>query len=370
MIETFSLNNSADWNSITGKPSTFPSDWNTTINKPTTFPSDWNTMINTPTAFPPLPHTHHLADIVDLNTLTVNWSQVVGTPSTFPSDWNTMINKPAGTLGDVLVNNGTDWQANNIIEYYPLSWFKTNQTLVLPKNKIVALQGTTFHKITDGVSQLGQLQWRNGGINLNGQSISVGGELYYRYDSSVNNYLASNVKKQSISTTVQTLPIDANILRGQYIILKQPSTINYVGINIVSASGAFSSQFIFLIYSIDFRTQTTTLLTYSSPITVTTAGYYKNTTPFNLDLTPGVYIIAYANVMSSGSGTIQAIYTENTEFQQHRLLSDPFSMYLQTNHAIVVTPITLASPPTTPGLVSVTASQYSPLIYYWFNPVN
>jgi hypothetical protein len=356
MIETFSLNNSVDWNSITGKP--------------TTFPSDWNTMINTPTAFPPLPHTHHLADIVDLNTLTVNWSQVVGTPSTFPSDWNTMINKPAGTLGDVLVNNGTDWQANNIIEYYPLSWFKTNQTLVLPKNKIVALQGTTFHKMADGVSQLGQLQWRNSGINLNGQSISIGGELYYRYDSSVNNYLASNAKKQSIITSVQTFPIDANILRGQYIILKQPSTINYVGINIVSVSGAFSSQFIFLIYSVDFGTQSTTLLTHSSPITVTTAGYYRNTTPFNLDLEPSVYMIAYANVMSSGSGTIQAIYTENTEFQQHRLNSESFPQYLQTNTAVVFPSVILTSPPTTAGLSGVVNSQTSTLMYYWFNPIN
>jgi hypothetical protein len=270
----------------------------------------------------------------------------------------------------VFVHNGTKWQAGNVIEYYPLSWFKSNQTLIPPKNKILVLQGTTFHKITDGVSQLGQLQWRNNGINLNGQHISVGGELYYRYDTSTNNYLASNVKKQSIITSVLTYPIDANILLGQYIILKQPSTINYVGINIVSVSGPFSSQFIFLIYSVDFKTQTATLLTYSSPITVTTAGYYKNTTPFNLDLAPGVYIIAYANIKSSGNGAIQAVYTENTEFQRHRLLTEPFPQYLQSDMATFALHNTLTSPPTTTGLTGITDSQISILMYYWFNPIN
>lgn len=315
MIDIFSPNKPADWNSITGKPSSFP----------------------------PSPHTHLLNDIT---------------------------NFPSGTFGDVFIHNGTNWQAGNVIEYYPLSWFISNQTLIPPKNKILVLQGTTFHKITDGVSQLGQLQWRNNGIILNDQHISIGGELYYRYDTSVNNYLASNIKKQSISTAVQTHTIDTNALRGQYIILKQPSTINYVGINIVSVSGSFSSQFIFLIYSVDFITQTATRLTYSSPITVTTAGYYKNTTPFNLDLAPGVYIIAYACVISSGSGTIQAVYAENTEFQRHRLLTEPFPQYLQTNAATFTTPINLTSPPTTTGLLGVTNSQVSTLIYYWFNPIN
>lgn len=329
MIDIFSPNKPADWNSITGKP--------------TTFPSDWSIITGIPSAFPPLPHTHLLADITDF---------------------------PTGTNGDVLIHNGTNWQAGNVIEYYPLSWFKSNQTLIPPKNKILVLQGTTFHKITDGVSQLGQLQWRNNGINLNGQHISVGGELYYRYDTSNNNYLASNVKKQSISTAVQTRTIVTNELRGQYIILKQPSTINYVGINIVSVSGSFSAQFVFLIYSVDFRTQTTTRLAYSSPITVTTAGYYNNTTPFNLDLEPGVYMIAYACVISSGNGNIQAVYAENTEFQQHRLLTEPFPQYLQSNMATLASPITLTSPPTTTGLVGVTNSQTSILMYYWFNPIN
>lgn len=315
MIDIFTPNKPADWNSITGKPSTFP----------------------------PSPHNHLLANITDF---------------------------PTGTDGNVLIHNGTNWQAGNVIEYYPLSWFKSNQTLIPPKNKILVLQGTTFHKITDGVSQLGQLQWGNNGINLNGQHISVGGELYYRYDTSTNNYLASNVKKQSISTAVQTLLITTNQLRGQYIILKQPSTINYVGINIVSATGTFSAQFVFLIYSVDFGTQTATRLTYSNPITVTTAGYYKNTTPFNLDLAPGVYIIAYACVVSSGSGTIRAVYTENTEFQQHRLLTEPFPQYLQSSFAIIGNSITLTSPPTTIGLAGVINGQVSTLMYYWFNPIN
>ena len=410
-----------DWTNVLNKPLTFPSDWSIITNIPSSFPPsphnhqlnditdlnalilDWSQISNKPSTFPPSPHNHTLSDIINLNTLTLDWNNITNKPSTFPSDWTTTINKPStfpsdwsqisnipssfppsththllndiidfpsGTLGDVFIHNGTKWQAENIIEYYPLSWFKSNQTLIPPKNKILVLQGTTFHKITDGVSQLGQLQWRNNGINLNGQHISIGGELYYRYDTSTNNYLASNVKKQSIITGVQTINIDTNALRGQYIILKQPSTINYVGINIVSVSNPFSSQFIFLIYSINFETQTATRLAYSSPITVTTTGYYKNTTPFNLDLAPGVYMIAYANVISSGTGTIQAVYTENTEFQLHRLLTEPYPQYLQTNIATLVTPITLTSPPTTTGLGGVSNSQISALMYYWFNPIN
>jgi len=304
---------------------------------------DWNDITNKPTTFPPSPHTHSINDIFDF---------------------------PPGNVGDVFIHNGVKWNAENIVEYYSLSLFKASQNIVFPKNKILCLQGSTFYKITDGVTQLGQLPWRNNGININGQNINVNGELYYRYDSVTNNYLASNIKKQSITTSVQTINLDANALRGQYIILKQPSTLNYVGINVTSVFGSFSANLVFLVYSVNFATQTATRIAFSNPIAISSVGQHRNLIPFNLDLPPNVYLIAYASQIISGNAVIQAIYTENTEFQQHRLLTEPFPQYLQTNLASFASPVNLSSPPTTINLVGVTNAQTTPLMFYWFNPIN
>jgi hypothetical protein len=290
------------------------------------------------------PHFHNLSDISDF---------------------------PVGNNGDIFVHNGTQWGAGDLVMYRTLSWFKSNQTSIMPKNRIICLQGTTFYKITDGVSQLKDIQWANGGININGQNISINGENYYRYDSSLSNYMASNARKQSSMTSVQTTSLDSNALRGQFIILKQPSTLNHIGINITTASG-LNAKVIFLIYSVNFNSNTATLITSSSstPTNINAVGFYRNTNPFNLDLIPGVYMIAYANIITSGSGTVRAIYTENTEFQLHRLNSDSFPQYLQTSYAAFVTSISLSSPPSTVNLSGVTNSQLSNLIFYWFNPIN
>lgn len=49
---------SSSWNTLTDKPSTFPSTWTTVSGKPSTFPSTWDTVASKPSTFPPDAHTH------------------------------------------------------------------------------------------------------------------------------------------------------------------------------------------------------------------------------------------------------------------------------------------------------------------------
>jgi hypothetical protein len=63
----------ADWDSITGKPATFPSDWTTTANIPTAFDPTphrhpWTDLDNVPASFPPSAHTHPADQITGLLT--------------------------------------------------------------------------------------------------------------------------------------------------------------------------------------------------------------------------------------------------------------------------------------------------------------
>ncbi|MGM7422783.1 hypothetical protein [Cellulosimicrobium sp. CpK407] len=52
-----------DWDTIQGKPATFPSTWGSVSGKPTSFPSTWGTVSGKPTSFPPSAHTHTAASI-------------------------------------------------------------------------------------------------------------------------------------------------------------------------------------------------------------------------------------------------------------------------------------------------------------------
>ncbi|AWY07590.1 minor tail protein [Streptomyces phage Yosif] len=70
-----------DWNTIAGKPGTFPAeththDYNTLTNKPTSFPAsahshDWASITGKPSTFAPASHSH-------------SWSSITSKPSTFP----------------------------------------------------------------------------------------------------------------------------------------------------------------------------------------------------------------------------------------------------------------------------------------------
>lgn len=64
------------WESVSGKPSAFPSTWNDVSEKPDLFPSDWGKISNRPTLF---------------NT---SWELIQDKPETFPTNWASISNKP------------------------------------------------------------------------------------------------------------------------------------------------------------------------------------------------------------------------------------------------------------------------------------
>lgn len=63
---------SIPWDSVTGKPTEFPTNWSLVAGKPATFPSDWDTMVNKPATFPPANHTHPVAQISDATAIGQN----------------------------------------------------------------------------------------------------------------------------------------------------------------------------------------------------------------------------------------------------------------------------------------------------------
>lgn len=65
------------WDTITGKPETFPGSWDTITGKPETFPSSWNTITGKPESFP------------------TSWEEITGKPDSFPVSWESITDKPA-----------------------------------------------------------------------------------------------------------------------------------------------------------------------------------------------------------------------------------------------------------------------------------
>jgi hypothetical protein len=257
MIDIFSPNNSADWNSITGKP--------------TTFPSDWSIITGIPSAFPPSSHTHLLADITDF---------------------------PTGTNGDVFIHNGTNWQANDVIVTRNIAWFQTNATNVLRKNTIVYLQeDTNCYKVGDGVTTLKNLRWqinRNyGDVSISGYNGVFGKNTSTGKDITHSIFGQSYVNSGNISTT--------NELRGSFGFLPEPITIEQLGINIPAHTATGGSVKVELaIYQPNFSTRQNTLIakTNLSSIVVGMNFFPLQTV---VTLPSGVYLFTFRYVIPSGS---------------------------------------------------------------------
>ena len=93
------------WDSVTGKPTVFPSDWSIISNiptefpttwlrvsdRPSVFPSDWSIISSKPTAFPT---TWNLVTDTP-ETFPCSWLELQDKPATYPSDWDTTADKPA-----------------------------------------------------------------------------------------------------------------------------------------------------------------------------------------------------------------------------------------------------------------------------------
>lgn len=83
------------WNSISGKPNSFPTAWSSVTDKPSSFPpsahnQSWTTITDKPTIFP------------------TNWGNVDGKPSTFPPDSHThpYLSTSGGTVNGNLTVTG------------------------------------------------------------------------------------------------------------------------------------------------------------------------------------------------------------------------------------------------------------------------
>lgn len=70
-----------EWNSIEGKPETFPTTWNEVSDKPDLFPTSWDEVQGKPNTFP------------------TSWEQVAGRPENFASTWSDIEDKPFETIG-------------------------------------------------------------------------------------------------------------------------------------------------------------------------------------------------------------------------------------------------------------------------------
>lgn len=78
------------WETITGKPDTFPSTWDNVSNKPETFPSAWDSVSGKPEKFD-----SSWDKVSDKpTTFPTKWSEVQDKPDTFASTWDSISNKP------------------------------------------------------------------------------------------------------------------------------------------------------------------------------------------------------------------------------------------------------------------------------------
>ena len=92
------------WESIIGKPTSFPSSWDAIAGKPTNFPVSWESVSGQPSAFPstwdgvsdkPDVFPSDWAKISNRPTLfNTSWGLIEDKPETFPTNWDSISNKP------------------------------------------------------------------------------------------------------------------------------------------------------------------------------------------------------------------------------------------------------------------------------------
>jgi len=214
-----------------------------------------------------------------------------------------------GNDGDVLIHNGTNWQADNVIIVRNSSWFQTNANNVLRKNTIVYLQeDKKCYKIGDGVTTLKNLKWyidRNyGDISISsysgifGKNTSTGKDITY-------SLFGQSYGGSAMTTT-------SNDFLGSFGLLTEPMTIEGLGIRIISHNSSGGSvQVELAIYQPNFATRQNTLIakTNLSPIVVGN-NFFPLQTPVTLP--SGVYLFAFRYVVPTGSSfQYQIIYHHN-----------------------------------------------------------
>jgi hypothetical protein len=204
---------------------------------------------------------------------------------------------PTGTNGDVLIHNGTQWTADNVVIIRNISWFQTNANNVLRKNTVVFLQeDKNCYKIGDGVTTLKNLKWyidRNyGDYSVSGYSGIFGRDTLMGKDVTHSIFGLS----YAISTITAT-----DELRGSFGFLSEPMTIEQLGIRTFAhntSGGAVQVEL--AIYQPDYSTKTNTLIvkTNLSPIIVGINFFPLQSV---VTLPSGLYFFTLRYVVPSGS---------------------------------------------------------------------
>lgn len=206
-------------------------------------------------------------------------------------------NLPTGMLGDVLIHNGTQWVADNVIIIRNIAWFQTNANNVLRKNTIVILQeDKNCFKIGDGVTTLKNLKWY---IDRNYGDISV---TAYSGIFAKNTIAGKDVTHSILGSSYAThSSLPTNDFRGSFGLLPEPMTVEALGIRVVShRTNGGSVQLELAIYQPNFQTKINNLIskTNLSPIVVGN-NIFNLQTPQTLP--SGVYFFALRCVVPGGS---------------------------------------------------------------------
>lgn len=109
---------STTWDSITGKPSTFPTSWDLIANKPESFPVSWNDITGKPSSFP------------------VSWNDIADKPSEFPPSAHSHTIQQVDTLDETLtaLNDELVTTSNTAKSAYTIASGLEGNVMLLPSN--------------------------------------------------------------------------------------------------------------------------------------------------------------------------------------------------------------------------------------------
>jgi hypothetical protein len=213
---------------------------------------------------------------------------------------NPSANLPNGSLGDVLIHNGTNWQADDIIITRNINWFQANANTVLKKNTIVFLEeDKNCYKISDGVTTLKNLKWyidRNyGDYSVSGYNGVFGKDFFTNKDITHSVFGDSYAQSNIIGSFYN----DFN--EGSFGFLPEPMTIEQLGMWIedINVSGG-PIQIEIGIYQPNFITRQATLIEKTNPFVI---AFGKNYSPLlsPITLPSGIYMFLVRYVIPFGS---------------------------------------------------------------------
>jgi hypothetical protein len=214
---------------------------------------------------------------------------------------NPSANLPNGSLGNVLIHNGTNWQAEDIIITRNINWFQANANTVLKKNTIVFLEeDKNCYKISDGTTTLKNLKWyidRNyGDYSVSGYNGVFGKDIITGKD--ITHSVFGN--SYTISSTINDFSHN-NVVEGSFGFLSEPMTIERLGIFIeyVDNNGG-PVQVEIGIYQPNFTTKQATLISKTNPFLINFGKNYSSL-PSPITLPSGIYIFAVRYMIPLGS---------------------------------------------------------------------